>query len=476
VPVQAWPQAPCGVMPLYAQGPPPLPPSMGSFVHPIAAAQPHAADFFLGPLHSYGHIDDFGPPLDHAPVPPGWHEEEEERPHILSVDLEELDLRPEADHMKAGWFETLKYFLTLHPHSEEHDDIPLPKHAPKATIQGEFLVSEIHPPKEPEVGVKRVSFREGDGDVQSERVRQHTYVPFKEHLELKMDRLDAHLVAYLWGKKSSMRNEEFTLVGRAVAPLHDYQHQRKFTKWGVFDLTDGHRMAELRLKYSVITTPSAVQRPRAVEAEQTKVTLQWTPPASDHGSPLIGYRISILLDQQHNDGPQWHTVCELTKSSTPSFVVTNLVGNTAYLVDIQAVNKVGPGDACEVPITTAPCGPDPPSKPWVEESRDDCLNVAWYPPPSDGGFPVKTYRLKMRKILGASASTWNKWMGPKDSKAIWIDMGTVAASEKEQDEPSMYNAWVGPLEKTTCEYRFQVFALNKAGESEGSELSEPEYT
>lgn len=37
----------------------------------------------------------------------------------------------------------------------------------------------------------------------------------------------------------------------------------------------------------------------------------------------------------------------------------------AYLLDIRAVNRVGAGDACEFQITTAPCEPDPPSKPWV---------------------------------------------------------------------------------------------------------------
>jgi len=391
------------------------------------------------------------------------------------VDLEELDLRPESDHMQPAWYESLKYFLSLHPHSEHHDAIPLPPHPPRATVDRQYLVSQIHAPKAPEVKASRFSFRQADADKDGTKPdRVFNYVPFKEHLELNLDRLDTHLVAYLWGHKKSMRSEDFTLVGRALAPMHDYSLQRKFSKWGVFDVHEGHRVAEMRVKYAIITTPSAVQRPRAVESQQTKVTIQWDPPASDHGSPLLGYKISILLDQQHQHGPQWHTVCELTKTLKPTFVVSNLVGNTAYLVDVRAVNKVGPGDASEFQVTTAPCEPDPPSKPWVSERRDGCFNVAWYPSPSDGGFPVSTYRIKMRKILGASKS--NRSMGPGDSKGVWIDMGSVAASANEQAEPSMYTAWVGPLEKSSCEYRFQIFAVNKVGESEGSELSDPEYT
>lgn len=59
--------------------------------------------------------------------------------------------------------------------------------------------------------------------------------------------------------------------------------------------------------------------------------------------------------------------------------MANLKGNTAYLLDIRAVNKVGYGDACEyqplvastenrrhLRITTAPVAPDPPAKAWVE--------------------------------------------------------------------------------------------------------------
>jgi len=142
-------------------------------------------------------------------------------------------------------------------------------------------------------------------------------------------------------------------------------------------------------------------------------------------------------------------------------------------MDIKAVNKVGVGDSCEFQITTAPVEPDAPTKPWIQEARDGCLNVAWGPSPSDGGLPITAYKVKMRKILGASK--WNPF-GPGESKATWAEMGTVGASMSEEDEPSAYNAWVGPLEGASCEYRFQIVALSQAGMSQGSELSEAYYT
>lgn len=391
---------------------------------------------------------------------------------MLSVDLEELELRPEADHMKPGWLESLTYFLSLHPHSEHHDAIPLPQHPPKATVDKLYLVSKSHAPKEPEAAPSRFSFRLARDDAQ-QAVPKHPHVPFKEHMELNLDRLDAHLVAYLWGRKTSVRSDEYTLVGRALAPLLDYEHQRKFTQWGVFDLAEHHRVAELKMNYHVCTTPSAVLKPRVTEAQQTKVSISWDPPGSDHGSPLLGYKISILINEVHEHSPHWHTVCELTKTMNPAYVVTNLTGNTSYLLDVRAVNKVGAGDPCEFPTTTAPCEPDPPSKPWVEEKRGNAFNVSWSPPAHDGGFPVTSYRIRMRKTLGA---TQGNRSGPGDSKGSWFDMGTVAASDKEHEAPSVYNAWVGPLETSHCEYRFQVIAFSKAGASEPSELSDPEYT
>lgn len=264
-----------------------------------------------------------------------------------------------------------------------------------------------------------------------------------------------------------MGNEDVTLLGRSLAPLREFKLQRRPTTWGVFDANDGHRVAEVRLTYCVATTPSAVRNPHASDAKQTEVTVAWTEPASDHGEPIEGYRIAILVDRRGSDGPQWHVLCECTKSLTPAYLIGNLVANTAYMVDVRAKSKVGYGDPGEFTIITASCEPDPPCKPWVHEVRDGCVNVAWHPPESDGGSPVTAYRLRLRKVRG----------GFDESTATWHDMGTVGAAMRDgqAEGQSMYTAWLGPLEKKACEYRFQVVAVSRAGESRPSEISEPHY-
>jgi len=350
-------------------------------------------------------------------------------------------------------------------------------------VEGQYLVSQVCAARLSGVEVgffRRAESEDEDSDEEGSRPAkakrkntQNPVVQIKEKLELLVERLDSHLVAYIWAKKSSLASATVTLVGRALAPLHEYKLQRKSTTWGVFDVLEGHRVCEMRLKFSASTTPAAVQKPLASDVRQTEVTVKWSPPLNDHGAPVVGYKISILLGSKQDEGPQWYTLCECTKSPNPIYVVGNLTGHTAYLVDIRAVNKVGSGDPCEFQITTAPVEPDPPSKPWIDEARDGCLNVAWHAPASDGGLPITAYRVRMRKILGASK--WNPF-GPGESTATWVDMGTVGAAMSEQAATSMYNAWVGPLEKTPCEYRFQVFCMSAAGESGGSELSEPQYT
>eukprot|EP00933_Yihiella_yeosuensis_P072854 TRINITY_DN81394_c0_g1_i1.p1 TRINITY_DN81394_c0_g1~~TRINITY_DN81394_c0_g1_i1.p1 ORF type:complete len:879 (+),score=131.42 TRINITY_DN81394_c0_g1_i1:3-2639(+) len=414
-----------------------------------------------------------------APKPPKWHEHEQ-RHHVLEVFLDELELHPNSPDLTPGWFESLTYFVSLHPRSEDPESIPLPRDAPERTIDGEFMVSSTQAARLPAVEVGLFRGPEDDEDSDDHRSKakkktQHPTVDFKEKMEIFLDRLDTYLVAFVWARKTSLGGSTVTLVGRALAPLHEFKLQRKSTTWGVFDVLEGHRVAEMRLRYAASTTPGPVQQPGVADCKQTEVTVKWSPPQNDHGAKVIGYQVSILLDSKaHNEGPQWHTLCECTKSLNPVYVIANLSGNTAYLVNIRAVNKVGPGDACDFQITTAPTEPEPPSKPWIEEARDGCLNVAWYPPENDGGIPITSYRVRMRKIIGASK--WNPF-GPGDHTADWVDMGSVgAAMNPQQGAQPMYNAWVGPLESTTCEYRFAVHAKNHNGESRPSELSDPHYT
>ncbi|CAJ1375868.1 unnamed protein product [Effrenium voratum] len=348
--------------------------------------------------------------------PPAWHAIEESASHV-GRGARGVGAAPRRPRSAARLVRVLEVLCLSAPTlGGEPDHIPLPRDPPLQTVEGHYLVSQAQRAQKPNA---QVGLGEGA------RPNQNPVATFEESMFLRMEKLDHHLVAYVWATKTSLMGAQTTtLVGRALAPLQEFQLQRRTTTWGIFDILEGHRVAEMRLRYHACTTPAPVEDIAMADVKQTEVTVQWSPPRNDHGAPVVGYKISILLDPKPSEPPEWYTLCECTKSLNPVYVVANLKGNTAYLLDIRALNKVGLGDPNEFQITTAPVAPDAPGKPWVEESRDGCLNVAWLSPENDGGMPITAFRIRMRKILGASR--WNVF-GPGQSAASWVEMGSVKA-------------------------------------------------
>jgi hypothetical protein len=398
----------------------------------------------------------------------------EQRPHLLELDVEELELHPDAPDLAPKWYQSLTFYVSFHPRPETNPEaIPLPRDPPVQSQDGSHVVSASLVARVPAVKLaQRLSGFLGREEEEAKKPSGNPVVEYKEHLELVMPQLDRNLVAYVWANKSSIGGSEMTLIGRSLAPMHDFALQRRLTTWGVFDVMEGHRVAELRVKYAVITSPGKVLRPQLQEVKREEVTIKWTASENDHGAPTTAYQISILLNEP-NSGPKWHILCPQTRTTNPVYVVTNLNGNTSYMLDIRAINKVGVGDPCEFEIQTSPVEPEPPARPYIQEARDGCLNVAWGPSIQNGGAAITCYKVKMRKIMGASK--WNPF-GPGEATATWVDMGTIGAAANDQDAPSTYDAWVGPLEPQSCEYRFQIVALTHVGTSKGSELSEAYYT
>jgi len=88
-----------------------------------------------------------------APKPPAYQFQHEQRPHLLEVELHELELLPSAPDLEASWYHAVKYCISLHPRSEHPDHIPLPRDPPKATVEGKFLVSKTQAPKKSKLKV-----------------------------------------------------------------------------------------------------------------------------------------------------------------------------------------------------------------------------------------------------------------------------------------------------------------------------------
>ena len=79
---------------------------------------------------------------------------------------------------------------------------------------------------------------------------------------------------------------------------------------------------------------------RAGEVTNTSIELNWEPPLSDGGSPILGYK----LEQRNPKTMRWQLVEAAGLIAHPHFVVTHLRESQGYEFRVLAVNKAGDGE------------------------------------------------------------------------------------------------------------------------------------
>ena len=137
----------------------------------------------------------------------------------------------------------------------------------------------------------------------------------------------------------------------------------------------------------VHTTPSrSPDAPAGFSAVRgdVQVSLSWTAPADNGGSPITGYAISIGT----TSGGELY----LTSVNGTTFTVTGLTNGQVYYFIVAAVNVRGNGtiaaEACAMPATV----PGMPSG-LVVVAGPDNVTLSWSAPTNDGGSPVTTYTI-----------------------------------------------------------------------------------
>jgi len=204
--------------------------------------------------------------------------------------------------------------------------------------------------------------------------------------------------------------------------------------------SDGSKSVTKSFSVKVISSPGA---PTGVSATPgaLSITLTWSAPASDGGSPITDY----IIQYSTNSGASWNIFSD-GSSSANSAIITNLNGSTSYLFKVAAKNSVGVGQFSNSSSSIYPR--IPPSAPTGLSGIAGNANstLTWAAPASSGGSPITDYVVQYSSDGGA---LW----------ATFIDGISVNTSVIVSDLSNGSN------------YVFRIAAVNAAGTSSYSDNS-----
>ncbi|XP_058812495.1 twitchin isoform X5 [Topomyia yanbarensis] len=207
--------------------------------------------------------------------------------------------------------------------------------------------------------------------------------------------------------------------------------------------SQGEDRAEVEI--TILSKPSTPEGPlEASDVHKHGCKLKWKPPLDDGGMPIEGYEIE-KLDPLTG---QW---IPCGQSSTPEANISGLQEGKQYKFRVKAFNKEGDSEPLEmetVIIAKDPFSvPSKPGRPTPTNWSKDFVELEWVKPKSDGGAPITEYIIQKRDKAS------RKW---QDAATVSGDRTRGVVEDVEEGH----------------EYEFRVVAINKAGPSEPSDISD----
>ena len=138
---------------------------------------------------------------------------------------------------------------------------------------------------------------------------------------------------------------------------------------------------------------------RVEELTSGSCTLAWDAPASDGGSPVVGYYV------ERSTGGRGRRFVKLGRDATPrtQAAYDDLVDGTEYEYRVVAENEAGvgrPSETSGVFVAKDPYSkPGKPGAPAVKEMAKGAAAVEWAAPDSDGGAEITHYVLEVCTLL-----------------------------------------------------------------------------
>jgi len=323
----------------------------------------HRRQLFNGPLapaHGAGRSPS-AHKVESPPMTAAWPKtasKRHRRPHVLRVELDELRLNSGELALELAWYESARYFVSLHPSSVKLPTVQWPREAPRPQPHAQYMASmpQAATSSEPEV------------------YEQQEQVHFKEKLEMRVDRLDSHFILFLWCTRSGLLSEATVLLGYRPIPLRDASLYSRWAAWDIFDLQADRELAQLSIRLDVEPPPAQIRLPHLSDVKETKFTLNWSPPL---GSEPTAYAVSL-----RSHGAAVASLRQTTSSREVCF--DGLVPGCSYVLEVKGMNQAGWGDSCQLEASTRPRregrgavgspGSDPETA-TADNSKGDALHV-----------------------------------------------------------------------------------------------------
>lgn len=198
-------------------------------------------------------------------------------------------------------------------------------------------------------------------------------------------------------------------------------------------------------EYSTATVPDAPTGLGATANGATEIDLSWTAPASDGGSPILGY----LIERESPTGNGFDVLAGNTGTTSTTFTDTNLTPGTQYNYRISAINAMGIGAAstAAADTTTAATAPGAPTGVGATAETPTTNLLTWTAPVSDGGSPITGYKIERESPTGGGFATIVGSTGSTTTE--YRDAGLTAATQ----------------------YNYKISAINDIGTSAASSAS-----
>uniref|UniRef100_A0A674F444 Fibronectin type-III domain-containing protein n=1 Tax=Salmo trutta TaxID=8032 RepID=A0A674F444_SALTR len=124
------------------------------------------------------------------------------------------------------------------------------------------------------------------------------------------------------------------------------------------------------------------------------MTISWDEPASDGGSPILGYHI----ERKEKNSILWQKISKALVAGN-MFKSTGLVDGIAYEYRVIAENMAGLSRASKHSETTFALDPvDPPGQPVALNVTRHEVTLQWTKPEGDGGFSITGYQVEKREL------------------------------------------------------------------------------